>query len=262
MTRETESIAIENLLRRIDDDGRLTAVVPAKLTFAGGQIQSFRKWILENFGVESIYSLPEGIFRPYTGIKTYLMTFTKRRTGSIVLGVLEAEDYNLKVTQRHKVPCDEFGRHDDWRVDLFIANDNEEIRRFRASGIKKVKLKEIADIFRGKSVLKDDIKPGKVFILNISDIEDGEVLLDNMDTIDEEERKVKRYQLEEGDILLTCRGTVNKVALFPETGRMVIASANIIVVRVKVKVLPLYLKLFLESPLGQMLVKSFSAGPM
>ena len=260
MTRETESIAIENLIRNINDSGRLVAVIPAKLTFASSQIKDFREWILENYGLDSIYSLPDGIFRPYTGIKTYLATFSKARKDSIILGSIEAEDYNLKAAQVIKMPAAEFKQYDDWRVGIFLSNDNEEIQRFKASGVKKVKLKRIADIFRGKSVLKDDVKPGEIYILNISNIEEGEILFDNMDTTNEEERKIKRYQLEDGDILLTCRGTVNKVAMFPETRRMVIASANIIVIRVKEKVLPLYLKVFLESPLGQLLVKSFQRG--
>ena len=56
MTRETESIAIENLIRNINDSGRLVAVIPAKLTFASSQIKDFREWILENYGLDSIYS--------------------------------------------------------------------------------------------------------------------------------------------------------------------------------------------------------------
>ena len=97
MTRETESIAIENLIRNINDSGRLVAVIPAKLTFASSQIKDFREWILENYSLDSIYSLPDGIFRPYTGIKTYLATFSKARKDSIILGSIEAEDYNLKL---------------------------------------------------------------------------------------------------------------------------------------------------------------------
>ena len=62
------------------------------------------------------------------------------------------------------------------------------------------------------------------------------------------------------DVVLTCRGTVNKVALFPETEQLVIASANIIAIRLNPSILPAYLKIFLESPVGQMLIKSFQRG--
>ena len=118
----------------------------------------------------------------------------------------------------------------------------------------------MAEIFRGKSVLKDDLQPGKIRVLNISNIDEGELVFADMDTINEEVRKVKRYQLETGDILLTCRGTSNKVAVFPETDHVVIASANIIVLRIKEKIAPQYLKIFLDSPIGQMMIKSFQRG--
>ena len=46
------------------------------------------------------------------------------------------------------MPAAEFKQYDDWRVGIFLSNDNEEIQRFKASGVKKVKLKRIVDIFR------------------------------------------------------------------------------------------------------------------
>ncbi|WP_425058886.1 hypothetical protein SCACP_35340 [Sporomusa carbonis] len=260
LTRDSECIAIENLIKLINDEGRLIVVTPAKVTFAGGPVQEFRKWLLENYNIDSIYSLPEGTFRPYAGIKTYLIAFSKSRTDGVSIGSIEDEQYQLVLKQKHMISYDEFEQHDDWRIELFLADDNETIQRFKTSRLEKVKLKEVAEVFRGKSVLKDDIQPGKIFVLNISNIEDGEVLLDGMDTIHEEERKIKRYQLIKNDIILTCRGTANKVAIFPETERIVIASANVIVARLSEKVLPLYLKIFLESPIGQMLVKSFQRG--
>ena len=36
----------------------------------------------------------------------------------------------------------------------------------------------------------------------------------DMDTIVEEERKVKRYELLKGDVVLSCRGTAIKAAVF------------------------------------------------
>ena len=60
--------------------------------------------------------------------------------------------------------------------------------------------------------------------------------------------------------MLTCRGTSNKVGVFPETEHVVIASANIIVLRIKEKIAPQYLKIFLDSPIGQMMIKSFQRG--
>jgi len=258
--REPEGIAVENLLEHLEPEGSLLMVTPARLTFAGGASANLRKWLTKNYGLRFICSLPEGTFRPFSGIKTYLMAATPKKTVSVLIGKLELARDRFELKESKMVPAEEFQRHDEWRVELWLAENLDEVQKFRFSNVPKVKLKEIAEVFRGKSVLKDDLKPGEFLVLNISNIEDGEVSFGGMDTIDEEERKLKRYQLEEGDLLLTCRGTVNKLAVFPKTERKVIASANIIVIRLKKDINSYFLKIFLESPLGEMLVKSFQRG--
>jgi restriction endonuclease S subunit len=230
------------------------------VTFASGPVQEFRQWITADYHLEAIYSLPEGIFRPYAGIKTYLMVFDAKTTTGVTVGKIIDEDYRLLAKQKQWISDEEFNRHEDWRTEIYLADDNEAIRKFQSSGLEKIKLKDVAEIFRGKSVLKDDLQPGKIRVLNISNMDDGELVFDDMDTINEEVRKVKRYQLESGDILLTCRGTSNKVAVFPVTEHIVIASANIIVLRIKEKIAPQYLKIFMDSPIGQMMIKSFQRG--
>ena len=260
ITRDSECIAAENLIRHLSDRGELTVVLPAKVTFAGGPVQEFRKWMMGKYHVEALYSLPEGTFRPYASIKTYLMIFNRNGKTGVTVGNIKDNGYALVAEQKRQIPDAQFQQHDDWRLELFLADDNEAIQKFKASELEKIKLKDVADIFRGKSVLKDDVQPGKVRVLNISNMEDGELHFEGMDTINEEERKVKRYQLETNDILLTCRGTMNKVGIFPETKHVVIASANIIVVRIREKVWPLYLKIFFDSPIGQLLIQGFQRG--
>ena len=64
ITRDSECIAVENLIRHLGERGRLFAVLPAKVTFAGGSVQEFRQWIMANYHLATITSLPEGIFGP------------------------------------------------------------------------------------------------------------------------------------------------------------------------------------------------------
>lgn len=258
--REPEGIAIENLLEHLQPNGKLAVVVPARLTFASGTSSDFRKWLINNHGIEAIYTLPEGTFRPHSGIKTYLMEIKAEIIEQISIGRLELSDNSFELKDSRRVSVKEFRENDEWRIDLMLAEDLDEIQKYRLSGVPKVKLKEIAEVFRGKSILKDDIKPGEFHVLNISNIENGEIIYEGMDTINEEERKLKRYLLEEGDVLLTCRGTVNKLAVFGKTSNKALASANIIVIRLKKDIYPYFLKMFLESPMGEMLVKSFQRG--
>ena len=260
ISRDSECIAVENLIRHLGERGRLLAVLPAKVTFAGGPVQEFRQWIMTDYHLAAMTALPEGILRPYAAIKTYLMAFDAKATSGVTVGKIVDENGKLTVKQKHWVSDAEFNSHEDWRPEIYLAEDNEAIQQFKASRLEKVKLKDVSEIFRGKSVLKDDLQPGKIKVLNISNMDEGELVFENMDTIQEEIRKVKRYQLEAGDILLTCRGTSNKVVLFPETEHVVIASANIIVLRIKEKIAPQYLKIFLDSPVGQLLIKSFQRG--
>lgn len=258
--REPEGIAIENLLEHLQPQGKLAIIVAARITFASGASSNFRKWLIDSQGIESIYTLPEGTFRPHSGVKTYLMTISREKTEQVSIGKLELTENRFELKDSRKVSVKEFKEHDEWRIDLMLAENLDEIQKYRLSGMPKVKLKEVAEVFRGKSILKDDIKPGEFYVLNISNIENGEIIYEGMDTITEEERKLKRYLLEEGDLLLTCRGTVNKLAVFGKTRRKVLASANIIVIRLKKDFYPFFLKMFLESPMGEMLVKSFQRG--
>lgn len=72
------------------------------------------------------------------------------------------------------------------------------------------------------------------------------------DKILKDERKIKRYQLEEGDVVLACRGSTIKSAVFTKQQRIIIASANFIVIRPQEnetgkKVLGDYIKIFLKA---------------
>ena len=134
------------------------------------------------------------------------------------------------------------------------------IKLLNESNVEKVRLGDIAEVFRGKAITKDLKKPGDFLVLNIINIVSGEINYANMESVDWDDRKMKRHLLEAGDLLITCRGTVVKIAVFEDIGKKVIASSNIIVVRLKKGMSPRFLKLFLESPVGETLLKSVQIG--
>ncbi|MCG8538837.1 MAG: restriction endonuclease subunit S [Clostridia bacterium] len=260
MTRESEGIAVENLLELIDEKGMIYIIVPARLTFSGGSFERLRNYITSEYSIKSIYTLPEGTFRPYTGIKTYMLGITNKTVQQIKLGNLELDNEEFILTDEKEISINDFNKYSDWRVELFLSENQDEVQKFKTSKTEKVKLKDVAEIFRGKSIMKKDIQPGKIHVLNISNIEDGQIIYDDMDTIDEEERKIKRYELLEKDLVITCRGTINKVAVYEGSNKAIIASANIIVIRFKGDILSDYVKIFLESPIGTTIIRSFQRG--
>lgn len=260
MTRDSDGIAVENMLGHLSERGTLDVIVPAKFTFARMGYEKLRAFIAKNYHVHSVFVMPQGIFRPLTAIRTYFLTITTGSPAELELGTLTLDQKALAVRNKKRVAPEEFLSQEDWRIELLLAEDDENIKRFNSSQIAKVKLKAVAEVFRGKSILKKDTSPGNIFVLNISNIEDGEIDYRDLDTIDEDERKVKSYELITGDVVLSCRGTVIKSAVFKAQDKIVIASANLIVIRPKKTVLGDFIKLFLESPVGMAIINSFQRG--
>lgn len=260
LTRDSDGIATENMLDQLNEKATLDIIVPAKITFAGMGYEKLRSYINENYYVESIYILPEGTFRPSTAIKSYLFSISTEKKTNIEIGTLEIGKKNIEIKDKKSISTKEFLSHEDWRIELLLAEDDENIQRFKSSNLHKVKLKDVAEVFRGKSILKKDTSLGNISVLNISNIENGEIDYRDMDTIDEEERKIKRYELITGDVVLSCRGTAIKTAVFETQDKIIIASANLIVIRPKERIKGEFIKIFFESPIGLAIIKSFQRG--
>lgn len=125
---------------------------------------------------------------------------------------------------------------------------------------KKVFLKDVADVFRGKAITEKD-PSGRIGVINISNIQEYNIDYDGLDYIDDEERKVSKYLLKEGDLLLPVRGTAIKSAVFHQQPYPCIASANIIVIRPYPRqISATYLKLFFDSDIGKKILKSIQQG--
>ena len=101
---------------------------------------------------------------------------------------------------------------------------------------------------------------GNIGVINISNITDTGIDYSGLDYVSDEERKVARYVLKDGDVLVTARGTTIKIAVFDEQTTVCIPSANINVIRPKEVLNGTYLKLFLETAVGTKLLKSMQRG--
>jgi len=267
ISREPGMIATQNLLYHLNLDGKLLIVLPAKITFAGGSVAALRNYLHNNYKIQEISALPAGLFIPYTSIRTYFFTFSTGYTDDVVV-----RQYTSRELIRKATPCTELVLADEelligeeltdlngWNVDMIFYHEDDDIRAFRESPTKKVQLKETATVFRGKAVtsLSDS---GNVGVINISDMTETGIEYGRLGMIEEEERKVARYALEDGDVLITARGTVIKTAVFQRQSFTCITSANINVIRPTGALRGAYLKLFLDSPVGGKLLKSLQRG--
>lgn len=269
--RELDMVALENLLTHLNSDGDLIIVLPGRITFAQGKVGTLRSFIQSAYTLKEIDELPTGVFTN-TAIQTYLINIQNSRpTGDDVTirrySAGERKNRRSAVTELILeddtfVMMDELEEMGSWSVDRIFEQQSEEWQAFNGSSIRKETLGNVAEIFRGKNVTKK-VPNGNVGVINISNIGEYALNSDNLDYIDEEERKVSNYLLQEGDVLLPGRGTAIRVAVFHEKDFSFpcIASSNVIVIRPDEKVLKsLYLKIFLDSPIGGKVISQAQQG--
>ena len=100
---------------------------------------------------------------------------------------------------------------------------------YEANTDKLVRLGDVVDQFKGKAV-PAKAEPGEFAVINLSDMTPNGIAYDDLKTFSEERRKLLRFLLEDGDVLIASKGTVQKVAVFEDQGkREVVASSNITV---------------------------------
>ena len=142
---------------------------------------------------------------------------------------------------------------------IFSKHDSDYVT-FQNSATKKDILQNVAEIFRGRAI-KDKDPQGNIGVVNISNMGDYDIDYSGMDRISLEDRKAATYALEEGDLLITARGTVIRTCVFHKQSFSCIASSNLIVIRPKKQLLnSVYLKIFLDSPIGRKLVEGTQQG--
>ena len=77
-TRETADLFMALVIRLLKDNGRAAVVLPDGFLFGEGMKTGLKKRLLNECNLHTIVRLPNGVFNPYTGIKTNILFFTKK----------------------------------------------------------------------------------------------------------------------------------------------------------------------------------------
>jgi type I restriction enzyme M protein len=96
-TKKTELLFVAHILRSLKLGGRAAVIVPDGVLFGSSKAhQQLRQELLENNQLEGIISLPSGVFKPYAGVSTAILLFTKGGTTERVWFYdLQADGYSL-----------------------------------------------------------------------------------------------------------------------------------------------------------------------
>jgi type I restriction enzyme M protein len=78
-TRETADLFVALIIKLLREGGRGAVVLPDGFLFGEGVKTRLKQTLLEECDLHTIVRLPNGVFNPYTGIKTNILFFTKGR---------------------------------------------------------------------------------------------------------------------------------------------------------------------------------------
>lgn len=98
-TKKTELLFLALFLRMLKTGGRCASIVPDGVLFGStAGHKAIRREIIDNHKLEAIISMPSGVFKPYAGVSTAIMIFTKTGTGGtdkVWFYDMKADGYSL-----------------------------------------------------------------------------------------------------------------------------------------------------------------------
>lgn len=98
-TKKTELLFLALFLRLLKPGGRAAVIVPDGVLFGSSNAhKQIRQMIVEQQKLEAVISLPSGVFKPYAGVSTAILIFTKTNSGgtdNVWFYDVKADGYSL-----------------------------------------------------------------------------------------------------------------------------------------------------------------------
>jgi len=112
-TRKTELLFLALFLRLLRVGGRAAVIVPDGVLFGSSKAhKTLRKMIVEEHKLDAVISLPSGVFRPYAGVSTAILIFTKTGVGGtdqVWFYDMKADGWSLDDKRQPLLPEDKLG---------------------------------------------------------------------------------------------------------------------------------------------------------
>jgi type I restriction enzyme M protein len=81
-TKKTELLFLALFVRLLKPGGRAAVIVPDGVVFGSSNAhKTLRKLLVEEQKLDAVISLPSGVFKPYAGVSTAILLFTKTNSG-------------------------------------------------------------------------------------------------------------------------------------------------------------------------------------
>jgi type I restriction enzyme M protein len=112
-TKKTELLFLALFLRLLKPGGRAAVIVPDGVLFGSSKAhKELRRMLVEDQKLEAVISLPAGVFRPYAGVSTGILVFTKTNSGGtdhVWFYDMTADGWSLDDKRNPLLPEDKLG---------------------------------------------------------------------------------------------------------------------------------------------------------
>jgi type I restriction enzyme M protein len=118
-TKKTELLFLSLMLRTLKVGGRAAVIVPDGVLFGSSKAhKSIREELVKNQKLDAVISMPSGVFKPYAGVSTAVLFFTKTSSGGtdqVWFYDMKADGYSLD-DKRNEVKEDDIPQIlDHWK---------------------------------------------------------------------------------------------------------------------------------------------------
>ncbi len=111
-TKKTELLFLALFLRMLKKGGQCACIVPDGVLFGSSKAhQAIRRELVENHQLRAVISMPSGVFKPYAGVSTAVLVFTKTGAGgteNVWFYDMKADGFSLddkrSETQENDIP--------------------------------------------------------------------------------------------------------------------------------------------------------------
>jgi Type I restriction-modification system methyltransferase subunit len=112
-TKKTELLFLALFLRLLKPGGRAAVIVPDGVLFGSSNAhKTLREVLVEEQKLEAVISLPGGVFKPYAGVSTAILVFTKTNSGGtnyVWFYDVDADGWSLDDKRTELLPIDKLG---------------------------------------------------------------------------------------------------------------------------------------------------------
>jgi len=112
-TKKTELLFMALFLKLLKPGGRAAVIVPDGVLFGSSTAhKEIRRMLVEDHRLDGIVKLPSGVFRPYAGVSTAIVLFTKTNSGGtdqVWFYDCQADGLSLDDKRNPLLPADKIG---------------------------------------------------------------------------------------------------------------------------------------------------------